>query len=125
MRSGALLVLLARRTAAIASVAAAPARQPLLQLPDARTATGACSAAPADLIDGPSAIVDDRIKAVMGGGVAEANQHVVNLKLLFNIAFVKLLLRSASPSLGYEDGALGAHNSPHFAHLPGVRCIHW
>jgi hypothetical protein len=119
------LGLLARRTAAISSVAAAPARQPLLQLPDARTATGACSAAPADVIDGPSAIVDDRVKVVMGGGVTEANQHVVNLKLLFNIAFVKLFLRPANPARGYEDGALGAHSSPHFAHLPGVRCTHW
>jgi hypothetical protein len=60
-----------------------------LQLADAGAAPGASTAAAADLVHAAGAVIDHRVDVAVRGGMAEADQHVVKLKLLFKIGDVK------------------------------------
>ena len=52
-------------------------------------AAGSGAAAVADLVDAAGAVVDRRLDVAVGGCVAEAHDHGLNLKLAFNAAWVK------------------------------------
>jgi hypothetical protein len=77
----------------LGTIAAATIRtlryEAIAQLLDARAAAGAGTAALADLLERPGPVVDHGIQVALRGWVTDANQHSVELIMLFILHFVK------------------------------------